>query len=102
MFILVFFDSETFIQDVLKDLKKHKVNVDNLSPLELDEMANIIADAIQVVDVEEEKQNGAGKFEEERAEAEMKEVDAQGGADYETGLTDANVNVQGTRPKRLT
>ncbi|XP_067398800.1 receptor-type tyrosine-protein phosphatase N2-like isoform X2 [Emydura macquarii macquarii] len=57
-------------------------------------MANIIADAIQVVDVEEEKQNGAGKFEEERAEAEMKEVDAQGGADYETGLTDANVNVQ--------
>ncbi|CAM5112925.1 unnamed protein product [Natator depressus] len=85
---------EKFIQDILKDLKKHKVNVDNLSPLELDEMADIIADAIQVVDVAEEKQNGAGKFEGERAKAEVKEVDAQGGADYETGLMDANFNIQ--------
>nr|XP_008161205.1 receptor-type tyrosine-protein phosphatase N2 [Chrysemys picta bellii] len=85
---------ETFIQDILKDLKKHKVNVDNLSPLELDEMADIIADAIQVVDVAEEKQNGAGKFEGERSKAEVKEVDAQGGADDETGLMDANVNIQ--------
>ncbi|XP_074918305.1 receptor-type tyrosine-protein phosphatase N2 isoform X3 [Chelonoidis abingdonii] len=88
---------ETFIQDILKDLKKHKVNVDNLSPLELDEMAEIIADAIQIVDVAEEKQNGAGKFEGERSEAEVKEVDAQRGVDYETGLMDAIVNIQDNR-----
>ncbi|XP_038246183.1 receptor-type tyrosine-protein phosphatase N2 isoform X2 [Dermochelys coriacea] len=85
---------EKFIQDILKDLKKHKVNVDNLSPLELDEMADIIADAIQVVDVAKEKQNGAEKFEGESTKAEIKEVDAQGGADYETGLMDANFNIQ--------
>ncbi|XP_030405968.1 receptor-type tyrosine-protein phosphatase N2 isoform X2 [Gopherus evgoodei] len=88
---------ETFIQDILKDLKKNKVNVDNLSPLELDEMADIIADAIQVVDVAEEKQNGAGKFEGERSKAEVKEVDAQRGVDYETGLMDAIVNMQDNR-----
>ncbi|XP_050798179.1 receptor-type tyrosine-protein phosphatase N2 isoform X3 [Gopherus flavomarginatus] len=88
---------ETFIQDILKDLKKNKVNMDNLSPLELDEMADIIADAIQVVDVAEEKQNGAGKFEGERPKAEVKEVDAQRGVDYETGLMDAIVNMQDNR-----
>nr|XP_006129406.1 receptor-type tyrosine-protein phosphatase N2 [Pelodiscus sinensis] len=86
---------ETFIQDILKDLKKHKVNVDNLSPLELNEMADIIADAIQVVDVEEEKQSGAGKFEGVRAKAKVKEVNAQAGADYKTGLMDANVDTEG-------
>lgn len=78
----------------MKDLKKHKVNVDNLSPLELDEIADIIADAIQVVDVEKEKENGVGKVEEARTEAEVKEVDAQGGT-----RKDANVSIQGTRPK---
>ncbi|XP_019363492.1 PREDICTED: receptor-type tyrosine-protein phosphatase N2 [Gavialis gangeticus] len=80
---------ETFIQDVLKDLKKHKVNVDNLSPLELDEIADIITDAIQVADVEKEKENGVGKVEGARTEAKVKEVDAQGGT-----RKDANVSIQ--------
>ncbi|XP_053119413.1 receptor-type tyrosine-protein phosphatase N2 isoform X3 [Hemicordylus capensis] len=66
---------EIFIQDVLRDLKKHHVDVDKLNPLELDEMADIIADAIQAVDVDEEKKNAAGKVEGERAE---KRVDAEG------------------------
>ncbi|XP_063003678.1 receptor-type tyrosine-protein phosphatase N2 [Elgaria multicarinata webbii] len=74
---------EIFIQDVLRDLKKHHVDVDKLSPLELDEMADIIADAIQAVDVDEEKKNAPGKVEGERAE---KGVDAEGKDDYEMGL----------------
>ncbi|XP_074841157.1 receptor-type tyrosine-protein phosphatase N2 isoform X2 [Carettochelys insculpta] len=82
---------ETFIQDILKDLKKHKVNVDNLSPLELDEMADILADAIQVVDVEERKESGTGKFKGERAKA---EVDAEAEADYEPGQMGTNVDIE--------
>ncbi|KFV85964.1 hypothetical protein N308_06769, partial [Struthio camelus australis] len=45
---------ETLIKDVLKDLEKHRVNVENLSSLELDEIADTIADAIQAVDIQEE------------------------------------------------
>ncbi|KAH0627585.1 hypothetical protein JD844_003494, partial [Phrynosoma platyrhinos] len=59
---------EIFIQDVLRDLKKYHVDVDKLGPLELNEMADIIADAIQAVDADEERKNAAGKVEGERAE----------------------------------
>ncbi|XP_036374999.1 receptor-type tyrosine-protein phosphatase N2-like [Megalops cyprinoides] len=41
---------ETFIQTVLKQLGKHNVNVDALSGEELDQLADVIADALQVVD----------------------------------------------------
>ncbi|KGL84051.1 hypothetical protein N309_04017, partial [Tinamus guttatus] len=44
---------ETLIKDVLNDLEKHQVNVEDLSSLELDEIADTIADAIQGVDIEE-------------------------------------------------
>ncbi|CAI5789049.1 Hypothetical predicted protein [Podarcis lilfordi] len=82
---------EIFIQDVLRDLKKHHVDVDKLSPLELDEMADIIADAIQAVDVDEEKKNAAGKV---GGEAEEKRVDAEGKDDYEMGLMSAGYPLQ--------
>ncbi|NXJ94175.1 PTPR2 phosphatase, partial [Corythaixoides concolor] len=45
---------ETLIKDVLKDLEKHQVNVENLSSTELDEIADTIANAIQTVDVQQE------------------------------------------------
>ncbi|NXD95666.1 PTPR2 phosphatase, partial [Chaetorhynchus papuensis] len=45
---------ETLIKNVLKDLEKHQVNVENLSSAELDEIADTIATAIQSVDVQEE------------------------------------------------
>ncbi|NWI57115.1 PTPR2 phosphatase, partial [Calyptomena viridis] len=44
---------ETLIKDVLKDLEKHQVNVENLSSTELDEIADTIATAIQSVDIQE-------------------------------------------------
>ncbi|NXF00530.1 PTPR2 phosphatase, partial [Smithornis capensis] len=44
---------ETLIKDVLKDLEKHQVNVENLSSTELDEIADTIATAIQSVNVQE-------------------------------------------------
>ncbi|NXL47484.1 PTPR2 phosphatase, partial [Podilymbus podiceps] len=45
---------ETLIKDVLKDLEKHQVNVENLSSTELDEIADTIANAIQTVGIQEE------------------------------------------------
>ncbi|KFP41552.1 hypothetical protein N324_01078, partial [Chlamydotis macqueenii] len=45
---------ETLIKDVLKDLEKHQVNVENLSSTELDEIADTIANAIQTVGIKAE------------------------------------------------
>ncbi|NXI57213.1 PTPR2 phosphatase, partial [Chloroceryle aenea] len=45
---------ETLIKDVLKDLEKHQVNVENLSSTELDEIADTIANAIQAFGIQEE------------------------------------------------
>ncbi|KFW01950.1 Receptor-type tyrosine-protein phosphatase N2, partial [Eurypyga helias] len=45
---------ETLIKDVLKDLEKHQVNVENLSSTELDEIADTIANAIQTAGIQEE------------------------------------------------
>ncbi|KAF7245996.1 Receptor-type tyrosine-protein phosphatase N2 [Varanus komodoensis] len=85
---------EILIQDVLRDLKKHHVDVDKLSPLELDEMADIIADAIQGVDTDEEKKNAAGKVEGEKTE---KGMDAEGKDDYEMGLMSEGYHMQDER-----
>ncbi|XP_054846938.1 receptor-type tyrosine-protein phosphatase N2 [Eublepharis macularius] len=82
---------EIFIQDVLRDLKKHHVDVDKLNPLELDEMADIIADAIEAVDADEEKKNAAGNVEEETL---GKDVNAEGKAEYETGLMEEGYQMQ--------
>nr|XP_003420784.1 receptor-type tyrosine-protein phosphatase N2 [Loxodonta africana] len=48
---------EAFIQNLLKDLRRHQVNVDDLSLLELDEMASVIAEAMQGGDTEEDQEN---------------------------------------------
>ncbi|NXK57639.1 PTPR2 phosphatase, partial [Sylvietta virens] len=45
---------ETLIKNVLKDLEKHQVNVENLSSAELDEIADTIATAVQGVAIQEE------------------------------------------------
>ncbi|XP_026536730.1 receptor-type tyrosine-protein phosphatase N2 [Notechis scutatus] len=73
---------EIFIQDVLRDLKKHHVDVDKLSSLELDKMADIIAEAVQIVDTNGEKNNAPGKVEGERTAT---GVDAEGEKKYEMG-----------------
>ncbi|KFW79776.1 hypothetical protein N305_14666, partial [Manacus vitellinus] len=52
--LMLFCDPETLIKDVLKDLEKHQVNVENLSSTELDEIADTIATAIQSVDIQQE------------------------------------------------
>ncbi|KAJ6659348.1 hypothetical protein lerEdw1_019219 [Lerista edwardsae] len=88
---------EIFIQDVLRNLKKHHVDVDKLNLLELDEMADIIADAIQAVDAEEEKKHAVGKVEGDRAE---KEVNAEGKDDYEMGLVDESYHAQDPRAQK--
>ncbi|XP_054673032.1 receptor-type tyrosine-protein phosphatase N2 isoform X2 [Grus americana] len=80
---------ETLIKDVLKDLEKHQVNVENLSSTELDEIADTIANAIQTVGIQEEMEQDAGKT----REAQMKEGDAQGRAEIQTGLMENSVNV---------
>ncbi|KAM6209374.1 receptor-type tyrosine-protein phosphatase N2-like isoform 2-T2 [Sarcoramphus papa] len=84
---------ETLIKDVLKDLEKHQVNVENLSSTELDEIADTIANAIQTLGIQEEKEDGAGKTKEDKTEAQMKKGDAQGRAEVQTGLVENSVNV---------
>ncbi|KFP02273.1 hypothetical protein N300_04209, partial [Calypte anna] len=44
---------EALIKDVLKDLEKHQVSVENLSSRELDEIADTIATAIQTAGIQE-------------------------------------------------
>ncbi|XP_069067261.1 receptor-type tyrosine-protein phosphatase N2 isoform X2 [Pleurodeles waltl] len=62
---------ETFIENVVKELGKRKVNIDHLSPKELDELADVIADTLQVVDA---KEGGTGNVQAGRSEQDMKRV----------------------------
>ncbi|XP_069814997.1 receptor-type tyrosine-protein phosphatase N2 isoform X2 [Dendropsophus ebraccatus] len=64
---------ETFIQNVVKELGKHKFNFDNLSPKELDELADVIADTLQIVDGDQAETR---KIKAERGEDEAKRVEA--------------------------
>ncbi|NXI13346.1 PTPR2 phosphatase, partial [Irena cyanogastra] len=84
---------ETLIKNVLKDLEKHQVNVENLSSTELDEIADTIATAIQSVDIQEEPEKHAGKTKEDKTEAQMRKGDAQGRAELQTGLRENSVNI---------
>uniref|UniRef100_A0A8C3JF88 Receptor-type tyrosine-protein phosphatase N2 n=1 Tax=Calidris pygmaea TaxID=425635 RepID=A0A8C3JF88_9CHAR len=86
---------ETLIKDVLKDLQKHQVNVENLSSTELDEIADTIANAIQTVGIQEETEDGAGKTREGKTEGQMKKEGAQGRAGIQTGLMENSVTIPG-------
>ncbi|OCT73875.1 receptor-type tyrosine-protein phosphatase N2 isoform X2 [Xenopus laevis] len=101
---------ETFIQNVVKQLGKHKLNVDNLSPKELDELADVIADTLQFVDGEKPSSR---KLEGERAEHDINPTEPQGSQenkdreinsmfqDQETNERDSQyeMKVEGTGPK---
>ncbi|KAM4027401.1 receptor-type tyrosine-protein phosphatase N2 [Anomaloglossus baeobatrachus] len=63
---------ETFIKNVVKELGKHKFNFDNLSPKELDELADVIADTLQIVDGDQVEARRIGT---ERGEEEVKRVE---------------------------
>ncbi|XP_073533785.1 receptor-type tyrosine-protein phosphatase N2 isoform X2 [Phyllobates terribilis] len=65
---------ETFIQNVVKELGKHKFNFDNLSPKELDELADVIADTLQIVDGDQAQ---ARKLGTERGGGEVKRVESE-------------------------
>lgn len=47
--------SETFIRNVLRNVGKHNVDVASLSAADLDQLAGLIADALQVVEQQAEK-----------------------------------------------
>ncbi|KAM5157681.1 receptor-type tyrosine-protein phosphatase N2 [Mantella aurantiaca] len=85
---------ETFIQNVVKELGKHKMNIDNLSPKELDELADVIADTLQIVD--------ARKPENEREAQELKRVESYDSWEHEELNRGVNDTFQGqgtiTRP----
>lgn len=93
--LVLFCDAETLIKNVLKDLEKHQVNVENLSSTELDEIADTIATAIQSVDIQEETGKNAGKTKEDKTEAQVKKGDAQGRAELQAGLMENSVNIPG-------
>ncbi|KAM9440188.1 solute carrier organic anion transporter family member 5A1b [Clarias gariepinus] len=46
---------ETFIRNVLRNVGRHNVDVESLSAADLDQLASLIADALQVVDKQTEK-----------------------------------------------
>uniref|UniRef100_A0A8D0FNR9 Uncharacterized protein n=1 Tax=Strix occidentalis caurina TaxID=311401 RepID=A0A8D0FNR9_STROC len=94
--------SGTLIKDVLKDLEKHQVNVENLSSTELNEIADTIANAIQTVGIQEETEEGARKTEEDRTEAQMKKGDAQGRAEVQAGLMENSINIPDLLPEEST
>ncbi|XP_037691647.1 receptor-type tyrosine-protein phosphatase N2 [Choloepus didactylus] len=65
---------EAFIKNLLKDLRKHQVNVDNLSPLELDEMANVIVNVLHGVETEDQESTGREAEGKPREEADSSEA----------------------------
>ncbi|XP_053323030.1 receptor-type tyrosine-protein phosphatase N2 [Spea bombifrons] len=79
---------ETFIQNVVKELGKHKLNLDSFSPKELDELADVIADTLQIVDGD---QPNTRRLEGGRAEQEMKRTDAY--ESRETGDQNREINI---------
>lgn len=96
---MLFCDPETLIKDVLKDLEKHQVNVENLSSTELDEIADTIANAIQTAGIQGETEESAGKNGEEKMQAQMKKGDTQGRTEIHNILTESNVNIPGINSK---
>eukprot|EP00079_Xenopus_tropicalis_P027005 XP_012821133.1 PREDICTED: receptor-type tyrosine-protein phosphatase N2 isoform X2 [Xenopus tropicalis] len=87
---------ETFIQNVVKELGKHKLNVDNLSPKELDELADVIADTLQFVDME---QPSSKKIEGEREEHDINPTEPQGSQENTDGEIDNMFQDQETKEK---
>ncbi|XP_053571646.1 receptor-type tyrosine-protein phosphatase N2 [Bombina bombina] len=83
---------ETFIQNVVKQLGKHKMNIDNLSPKELDELADVIADTLQIVDGDPVSSR---KLETERAEEQKRRPDPYSSEDGENEDTEINNTLQG-------
>ncbi|XP_006887752.1 PREDICTED: receptor-type tyrosine-protein phosphatase N2-like [Elephantulus edwardii] len=84
-------EDEAFVQNHLKDLRKHQVSTDNLDLLEIDEMASVIANAMQSggTDLEGMGREAEGNMREETdsAEAAFYENDRKG----EDGLQDNRV-----------
>ncbi|MGH0169130.1 UNVERIFIED_CONTAM: hypothetical protein FKN15_066754 [Acipenser sinensis] len=77
------FMDESFIENVVKQLGKHSVNIDGLSPKELDQLADVIADALQVVDQGDTNPQ------------EMKRVSASGMEEYENDMIGEDDMMQG-------
>ncbi|XP_068091954.1 receptor-type tyrosine-protein phosphatase N2 isoform X2 [Hyperolius riggenbachi] len=82
---------ETFIQNVVKELGKHKMNIDNLKPKELDELADVIADTLQIVDGEQMQARNL----ESEGEQEMKRVGSHEYQEHGEGDRGDNDTLQG-------
>ncbi|XP_027696910.1 receptor-type tyrosine-protein phosphatase N2 [Vombatus ursinus] len=87
---------ETLIQNVLKDLRKQQGNVDNLSPLELEKIADVITDAMQSSNTEEVPGIVGVETEGEEREQEMRGINSPESNDYQNGLM-VEDNLQGNR-----
>ncbi|XP_007504748.1 receptor-type tyrosine-protein phosphatase N2 isoform X1 [Monodelphis domestica] len=76
---------ETLIQNVLKDLRKQQGTIENLSPLELQKMADVITDVMQGSNTEVPGMVGSETVGEQR-EQEMKRVNSPESKNYPNGL----------------
>ncbi|CAH2282063.1 receptor-type tyrosine- phosphatase N2 [Pelobates cultripes] len=86
---------ESFIQNVVKELSRHKLNIDTLSPKELDELADVIADTLQIVDG---NQLSTRKLEGNRAEQEMKRVQPYESLESGDENKEFNITLRGQEP----
>uniref|UniRef100_A0A8C5PZW9 Receptor-type tyrosine-protein phosphatase N2 n=1 Tax=Leptobrachium leishanense TaxID=445787 RepID=A0A8C5PZW9_9ANUR len=83
---------ETFIQNVVKELGRRKLNIDILKPKELDELAAVIADTLQIVDGD---QLDTRKPEWDREEHEMKRVEQYESQEIGDESKELNTSLQG-------
>lgn len=63
MFVFVCAHLEAFIHNLLKDLRMYQVDMDSLSPVDLDKMAHVITGTVQGVGADKEQEGarrGAG------------------------------------------
>ncbi|AWP03596.1 putative receptor-type tyrosine-protein phosphatase N2-like [Scophthalmus maximus] len=52
---------ERFIENVLKNVGRQRVDVDDLTPQDLDQLSSLIADALQVVDRDQGTNRGLSR-----------------------------------------
>ncbi|KAB5535615.1 hypothetical protein PHYPO_G00119920 [Pangasianodon hypophthalmus] len=81
---------ETFIQNVLRNVGRHNVDVESLSAADLDQLASLIADALQVVEKQAEKGYRPRDLQTEDLQTEDQET-----GDQETGELLPNVQQPG-------
>lgn len=91
-YLLVLFFTETFIRNVLRNVGRHNVDVESLSAGDLDQLASLIADALQVVEKQAENGYKPRDLQTEDLQTEDQETGELLPSDQEPGVDSWNEN----------